>query len=156
MAEYRDFIKYTGYGDITTGGLHSWNCRHTFGAFDPEIDTPPLSDAQLAEQRKRDLETKKYSWRDLRGVKWEREFTYREALDRQREMERQMRITRSNLNLLRQLGLKEPYQDEYNRYRAQSAEYTRFAESMGIDEQRERIYVDGIGRILKWRKEWEL
>lgn len=145
MAEYKDFVNETGYGDVA--GLSGANCRHSFGAHIPGISMPPPSEEELEEQHKRDIETKHYVWKDKRGVEHERDFTLRDALDRQREMERNMRDTRKQAAAMKAAGLTDEHTALRARYRAQSAEYKRFSGEMGIIEQRERIYMDGLGRI---------
>lgn len=108
---------------------------------------PPPSKEELKAQYKRDTETKHYKWKDNRGVEHEREFTYRDALDRQRELERQMRNTRARAMGYKAGGLEEEYTIQKARYQSQRAEYKKFSNFMGIDTNYERIYMDGLGRI---------
>lgn len=142
---YPDFVQSTGYGDVA--GLSGANCRHSFGAFLPGISQLPISAEEFAEMERKEKETKHYKWTDSRGVKHENDFTLREALDRQREMERQMRYTRAAAKGMKAAGQDEEYTALKARYRHQRAEYKRFSESMGIITQFERVYVDGLGRI---------
>lgn len=145
MPQYADFVKSTGYGD--PAGYRGPNCRHSHGAYFPGISTLPISKEELAEMARREKETKNYKWKDSRGVEHENDFTLREALDRQRDMERQMRLTRAEAKAQQTAGQDEEYHALKARYSHQRKEYERFSKSMGIITQWERVYVDGLGRI---------
>jgi len=143
--KYSDFETETGWGDIL--GLGGVNCRHSWGNYFPGISIPPPSEEELAEQHKRDTKTKHYKRKDSRGVERERDFTLRDALDRQRDLERQMKDTRKQAVAMKTAEQTGEYTALKARYQVQSAEYKRFSEAMGIVEQRERIYMDGLGQI---------
>lgn len=142
---YPDFVTETGYGD--PAGYSGPNCRHSMGAYLPGISEPLYTPEELEAQHNRDIATTPYKWRDSRGVAHERDFTIRDALDRQRELERRMRDTRREAKMQQVAGQDDEYNSLKARYRKQSAEYKRFSGAMGIHEQRERVYVDGLGRI---------
>lgn len=144
MSKYLDFIRNTGYGEIT--GLKGVNCRHDFGAYFPGISTPP-NEEELKKQQERDKEKTFYKWKDTRGVEHERYFTHREALDRQRDLERQMRTTRVRAKTFKSGNMEESYLENKARYRAQRAEYINFSNAMGIQPQFERVRMDGLGKI---------
>lgn len=143
--KYPNFVESTGYG--TGEGLGGWNCRHSFSAFFPEFSERRWTDEQLKEMNKEENKPIKYTWKDKRGVEHTNTFTYREALDKQRLRERQMRITRSKAKAFEKAGQEEEYQLQKGRYRSQLAEYKRFASAMDIDLQMQRVYIDGLGRI---------
>lgn len=77
-----------------------------------------------------------------------KQYTAYEATQRQRRLETTMRAQRQKIKLLEEGGA-----DEEDiilaraRYRATSAEYSRFSKAMGIPQQRERVTVDGLGAI---------
>lgn len=145
-AGYPDFIKSTGYGDVA--GLSGINCRHSFGAYFPGISTPPPSEEELAEQRRRDTTTKPYTFKNKKGEEVTKEYTYYEATQEQRRQERLMRDIRKQAAAMKAAGITEEHTALKARYRAQTAEYKRFSEAMGIIEQRERVYMDGLGRVF--------
>lgn len=142
---YPDLITYTGLGDVA--GLLGTFCRHQLGAIFPQFQSPPLSKEQLQQLREEAEKTTHYKWTDTRGVEHERDFTLRDALDRQRELERAMRLTRSRANAMKHAGQDDEYTTLKGHYRRQRAEYRRFSRAMGITEQWERVYMDGLGRI---------
>jgi len=142
---YPDFIESTQYG--TAGGLCGVNCRHSFGIYFPDSSITAPTEEQLAAQHERDTNTKPYKWTDKRGVDHEKDFTLRNALDRQREMERAMRATRKEAVLMKNAGMTDEYTALKAKFQAQSDEYKRFSAAMEIIEQRNRIFIDGLGRI---------
>lgn len=144
MDKYADFIRSTGYGD--PAGLSGPNCRHSFSAFIPGISAEP-SQKELEQQDIKDAETTRYTWIDARGVKHDRLFTLREALDRQRSFERAMRSTRAEIKAQEAAGQGEEVAVLRARYKSQSSEYRRFSAAIGIKEQRNRIYMDGLGKV---------
>lgn len=141
-----DFEKTTGWGQIT--GLAGVNCRHSWTSYLPGVSPAPPTAEELAEQHARDKATKPYKWTDKRGKEHEKDFTMRDALDRQREMERRMRQTRKEAKALETAGLTDDATALKIRYRSQLREYEKFSKVMGIITQKNRIYMDGIGRVL--------
>lgn len=154
------------------GTLDDANCRHDVYGVLPEM--PPVYTAeQLKEMNAKNAETKTYittwgtsrrdpdnpdKWLFRMGDKRVMELTYRDQLDRQREMERQMRTTRRTAVGYREARLRThkdedgntvigAYEAERARYYTQRAEYKAFSRKMGIDEQFERVYLDMIGRL---------
>lgn len=151
MANYPDFLKKTGFG--TGEGLHGFGCRHNFSAgFD--FTPPPFTEEQLAEMTAKELETKEYEWKDRRGVSHKRSFTLRQALDRQRDMERQMRATMGQGVAFKAAKDEAGYTSAYNLYSRQLQEYKKFSKTMGILPQMERVYPAFPGGFHKWRSEW--
>lgn len=145
MPQYKDFVTEVGYGD--PAGYGGINCRHSMGAYLPGVSPPPPTEAELAEMERKELETTHYKWKDARGVEHERDFTLRDALDRQRNMESQMRITRSEARAQKEAGQDAEYAALKRRYSAQRKEYRLFSEAMNIEPDWGRITVDGLGRI---------
>lgn len=77
-----------------------------------------------------------------------KEYTLYEAKQRQRQMETAMRAQREKVHLLRKGGAdKEEITAARAKYQGQLNEYAKFSKKMGLKEERERIYIDGRGRI---------
>lgn len=125
-----------GLGDVT--GLHGANCYHDYNAFPPgSIRT--YTDAQLDEMNRQENTPKKYGGK---------EYTTYEALQKQRAMEREMRKTRQDINLLKhgdadqnQITLKKV------KYQGQMQSYKDFSKKLELPEQWSRVYQDGLGRM---------
>lgn len=78
----------------------------------------------------------------------DKEYTTYEALQRQRKLETKMRAQRQEIHLLKTGNASEDdILNAQSRYRVTSAEYTRFSKEMGLPQQRERVTVDGLGKI---------
>jgi hypothetical protein len=104
----------------------------------------PYSEEQLKQQSERDKAVKPYEWTDGHGNKQKREFTQREAQDRQREMERRMRKTRQLAAGYKAGGNGGEYKAQKLKFRNQRKEYERFSEAMGLRTQMNRVTVDGL------------
>lgn len=134
---YPDFVESTGYG--TVQGLCGANCYHDFYPFVPGISEPNYTDEELKEMNEKENTPISYGGK---------EYTAYEATQRQRQLETTMRAQREKIHLL-EVG-KADEQDIINargQYRTTSAEYSRFSEAMGLPQQRDRVYVDGLGNV---------
>lgn len=120
-------------------GLAGWNCYHSYYPFIPGISKRTYTDEQLEEMNRKENEKKLYR---------NKEYTTYEATQRQREFETIMRKQRQDIKLL-QAAIADPFdiQDAQIRYRETMRQYREFSEAMGLPQQRERIYVDGLGRV---------
>lgn len=139
-----DLVKICGLG--TAEGLCGCNCYHDYYPFVPGISERSYTDEELDKMRVEENTPK-----DFNGKK----YTKYEALQRQRRLETTMRAQRQRIRLLEEGGANE---DDIitarGRYRVTSAEYTRFSKAMDLPQQRERVYVDGLGNVGvgKWKK----
>ena len=126
-----------GLGTVT--GLLGVNCYHTYYPFFPGISQRNWSDDWLEEQNRKEAEPKSFDGK---------EYTLYEAKQRQRQMETAMRAQREKVKLLQAGGAD---QDEVilhkAKYQGQLNEYSRFCRKMSLTEERERIYLDMMGRI---------
>lgn len=126
-----------GLGTVT--GLLGVNCYHTYYPFFPGISQRNWSDDWLEEQNRKEAEPKSFDGK---------EYTLYEAKQRQRQMETAMRAQREKVRLLQHGGAD---QDEIilhkAKYQGQLNEYSRFCRKMSLTEERERIYLDMIGKI---------
>ena len=126
-----------GLGTVT--GLLGVNCYHTYYPFFPGISQRNWSDDWLEEQNRKEAEPKSFDGK---------EYTLYEAKQRQRQMETDMRAQREKVRLLQHGGAD---QDEIilhkAKYQGQLNEYSRFCRKMSLTEERERIYLDMMGKI---------
>ena len=126
-----------GYGTVT--GLCGANCRHTFHPFIPGVSERLYPDDWLEEQNKREAQTKEWNGRQLNAY---------EQTQQQRKMETAMRAQRQKIRLLEEAGAdKDDIMLEKAKYQGQLNEYKQFSKKMGLVEQRERIYQDGLGKV---------
>lgn len=129
--KYPDFVSSTGYG--TAGGLKGVNCTHDFYPFWEGIDKLP-----------EDIE-------DVAPVKINgKEYTYYQANQKQRSMERGIRATKREIEAQQNIG------GETTQLRAtlkaQMAEYKRFSAMAGIREKPNRLSVSRGSSDLKKTK----
>ena len=143
--KYPDFVRYTGYGDIL--GIGGVNCRHSWGGFDPQFQTPNYTDEDLAKMKAKDAIKRKWETKNRKGENIVKEFDHYGATQEQRRQERIMREQRAKIVGYREAGAKEELEAK-SRYAEQRAVYKRFSKKMGLDEQFDRVYLDGLGRLL--------
>ena len=125
-------------GDVT--GLCGANCYHNYHPFIPGISIPVYTEEELEELNRQEREP----------IEWKgKKYTKYEATQRQRQLETTMRAQREEMALLKEGGADED--DLINcraRYNATSHEYAQFSDAMGLPQQRERVYGDGLGTKL--------
>lgn len=126
-------------GDVQ--GLCGANCYHDYSPVIPGISEPTYSAEELAEMERQEKEPIEYNGK---------QYTKYEALQRQRRLETTMRTQRQEMKLLKEGGVDED--DLINcraRYMGTSHEYAQFSKAMGLPQQRERVYGDGLGNIMQ-------
>ena len=131
-----------GLGTVT--GLCGANCYHTYFPFVPGVSVRTYMDEWLDEQNRKESEPTEF-----RG----KEYTLYEAKQRQRQMETAMRAQREKVQLL-QKGGADPQEVmlQKAKYQGQLNEYAVFSRKMGLKEERERIYIDGRGRVASTQR----
>lgn len=126
-----------GLGTVT--GLLGVNCYHTYHLFFPGLSERNWTDDWLEEQNRKENEPREFLGK---------EYTLYEAKQRQRQMETAMRAQREKVKLLQAGGAD---QDDVilhkAKYQGQLNEYSRFCRKMSLTEERERIYLDMMGKI---------
>lgn len=126
-----------GLGTVT--GFLGVNCYHTYHLFFPGLSERNWTDDWLEEQNRKENEPREFLGK---------EYTLYEAKQRQRQMETAMRAQREKVKLLQAGGAD---QDEVilhkAKYQGQLNEYSRFCRKMSLTEERERIYLDMMGKI---------
>lgn len=126
-----------GLGTVT--GLLGANCYHTYYPFFPGISERNWSDDWLEEQNRKESKPKEFQ---------DKEYTLYEAKQRQRQMETAMRAQREKVQMLQNGGAdRQEVMLQKAKYQGQLNEYAAFSRKMGLKEERERIYIDGRGRI---------
>lgn len=133
----KELTDICGLGTVT--GLLGANCYHSYFPFIPGISKRQWTDEQLDEMNGKENEPKSYKGK---------EYTTYEATQRQRQLETLMRAQRRKIKLLKSGGADE--EDIVNamaKYRATMSQYTAFSKQMGLQQQRERIYADGLGKV---------
>ena len=126
-----------GLGTIT--GLLGANCYHQYNAFIPGVSVRTYSDQQLDQMNPEENRTKEYNGK---------EYTTYEALQHQRKMETLMRKQRQDIKLLETGGAsKNDILAAKSRYRSTMSQYVEFSKSMELPQQKERVYMDGLGKL---------
>lgn len=126
-----------GLGTVT--GFLGANCYHTYYPFFPGISERNWSDDWLEEQNRKESKPKEFQGK---------EYTLYEAKQRQRQMETAMRAQREKVQMLQDSGAdRQEVMLQKAKYQGQLNEYAVFSRKMGLKEERERIYIDGRGKI---------
>nr|DAN87688.1 MAG TPA: minor capsid protein [Caudoviricetes sp.] len=118
--KYPDFFKETGYGTVT--GLKGANCTHDFY---PYWEGASIIPEDIKEPAPRIIGGKTY--------------TYYESTQKQRQMERQIRATKREIEATKSIG--GDAQDLQNKLRGQLSDYTSFSKAAGLKERDNRLRV---------------
>ena len=133
----RELVDVCGLGKVT--GLCGINCYHWYQVFIKGISVRNYTDEELDRMIAEENRPRHYNGK---------EYTTYTALQRQRDLELTMRKQRQDIALL-----KEGDGDEFDilaaqtKYHATMQEYVRFSGAMDLPQQRERIYMDGLGKV---------
>ena len=134
---YAQLQNVCGLGTVT--GLHGANCYHDYNPFIPGISARTYTDEQLAQMMEEENTPKKYLGK---------EYTTYQALQKQRQMERNMRKTRQDIKLLQEGGANDrSVVSKKARYQLQMQQYKAFSNAIGLPEQMPRVYQDGLGQV---------
>jgi hypothetical protein len=132
-----ELISVCGLDSIT--GLCGANCYHSYYPFIPGISERTYTDRQLTEMNAKENTKKAYG---------DKEFNAYEATQYQRNLETLMRKQRQDINLLEKGGAsKDDIIAAKSRYRSTMAQYADFSSKMKLPQQKERIYMDGLGNV---------
>lgn len=136
MDELRS-ICHLGEGD----GLCGWNCRHSYYAFISGISVRTYTPEQLQELEEKEKEIKTYMGKQYNAY---------EAAQTQRKLETKMRKQRAYAKqLMRGNGSPDDIAAAKVKYAQTLRQYHAFSKKMKLPEQMERVYMDGLGRILR-------
>ena len=136
--KYPDFVKETGYGTVT--GLKGANCTHDFY---PYWEGASIIPEDIKEPDPRTIGGKTY--------------TYYESTQKQRQMERQIRATKREIEATKSIG--GDAQDLQNKLRGQMADYKSFSKAAGLKERDNRLRVESgtsdlrKTKTIKWIEE---
>ena len=124
-------------------GLCGANCKHSYFAFVDGVSVRTYTPEQL-----REMEANEQVERSYQG----KSYNAYEAQQRQRALETRMRKQRSDIDLLKkgkasQLDIQAAQAKYLNTLR----EYQGFSKKMELPEQMQRVYMDGLGRVLLGR-----
>lgn len=134
---YDELVSVCGLGDVK--GLKGANCRHDYFPFIEGVSVRVYTDEQLEEMNAKENEKRKYNGK---------EYTAYEATQRQRYLETAMRAQRQKVKLLQEANAdKKDITAVKCKYQKLSKEYTDFSKKMGLPQERQRIYSDGLGKI---------
>lgn len=126
----QQLIDICGLG--TGPGLLGWNCYHHYDAFIPGISVRKYTDDQLADMRKKALETKE--WKGKR-------YTIYEATQKQRQLETKMRACNEKIAMLKEGGAsRDSITAQTIRRNDLYKEYRDFSKEFGLPEQINRVY----------------
>ena len=126
-----------GLGTVT--GLLGANCYHTYYPFFPGLSKRNWTDDWLKKKNIEENTPKSFK---------EKDYTVYQAKQRQRQMETAMRAQREKVQLLQKGGAdRDEVMLQKAKYQGQLDEYAQFSRKMGLNQERERIYMDGRGRV---------
>lgn len=132
-------VCHLGDGD----GLCGWNCRHSYLAFIPGYSIRTYTPEQLQELEEKEKQTIPYQGKN---------YTPYQAEQAQRKMETKMRAQRAYAKQLQQGKAKEEdVVAAKAKYLNTLHQYQQFSNKMGLSEQMERVYMDGLGRMALGR-----
>lgn len=134
---YKELENVCGLGTVT--GLCGANCYHWYDIFIPGASVRNYTDEELQEMMEE--ENKKTSYDG-------KEYTTYEALQRQRKLELTMRVYRQDIKLMKESEVSElEIMGVQARYKQTMDEYVKFSKVMKLPQQRDRIYMDGLGKV---------
>lgn len=137
----QELISICRLGDVD--GLCGANCKHSYFAFVEGVSVRTYTPEQLREMEANEQITRSYHGKSYNAY---------EAQQRQRVLETRMRKQRSDIDLLKkgkasQLDIQAAQAKYLNTLR----EYQGFSKKMELPEQMQRVYMDGLGRVLSGR-----
>lgn len=132
----------------TAEGLCGANCYHVYYPFIPGISKRNWTDNWLKEQNKKEDTPKTFKGKEYTGY---------EASQRQRVLETRMRAQRESIQLLKDND-GDPFDilAMQSRYRGTMDEYVKFSRAMNLREQKDRIYMDGLGNLTRNKRAAEI
>ena len=137
----QELISICRLGEVD--GLCGANCKHSYFAFVDGVSVRTYTSEQLREMEANEQVARSYQGKSYNAY---------EAQQRQRTLETRMRKQRSDIDLLKkgkasQLDIQAAQAKYLNTLR----EYQGFSKKMELPEQMQRVYMDGLGRVLPGR-----
>ena len=138
--EYPDFVSSTGYG--TGPGLGGWNCRHGFHAFYPGISIPTYTKEQL-----KNIDPPPFEYKG-------KTYTYYEATQKQRQLERNIRKTKMELIGYKNAGLKDDFTAASIKLNRQKEAYKEFSKVAKIRPKNDRTQLYEFDKSISQKAVW--
>lgn len=138
--KYPSLKAVTGYGTVT--GLKGANCRHDFYPVIEGISEPSYTEEEL-----KNIDPPPFEYNG-------KTYTYYEATQKQRAMERSMRKTKREILAADATDDKDSFAEKSVLLRRQKEEYGRFSKAAGLSERNERAQVGGFGHSQASRAAW--
>ena len=138
--KYPSLKAVTGYGTVT--GLKGANCRHDFYPVIEGISEPSYTEEEL-----KNIDPPPFEYNG-------KTYTYYEATQRQRAMERSMRKTKREILAADATDDKDRFTEKSVLLRRQKEEYGRFSKAAGLSVRNERAQVGGFGHSQASRAVW--
>lgn len=138
--KYPDFVESTGYG--TGPGLGGWNCRHSFFPFFPGISTRAYSEEHL-----KNIDPPPFEYNG-------KTYSYYEASQHQRAIERAIRKTKTELIGYNAAGLKTDFTNASIRLKQQEKYYREFSKVADIPMEKDRLQTLGFGKSVSQKSVW--
>lgn len=139
----RQLISVCGLGSVD--GLEGANCRHNHMAFIPGISVRTYTAEQLRAMTEKEDTTFVWHGKEYKGY---------EAAQQQRHMETVMRKQRSDVRLLQQgKADSDEVMAAKSRYLNTLHQYQGFSKRAKLPEQMERVYMDGLGKVINNSKQ---
>ncbi|MBN8046933.1 minor capsid protein [Paraclostridium bifermentans] len=138
--EYPSFIESTGYG--TGPGLGGWNCRHSFYPFIPGISNRAYTDEELD-----NIDPSPFEYNG-------KMYTYYEATQHQRQIERAIRKTRTQLVGYEAAGLKAEFTNASIILKQQEKYYREFSKVADIPTEKDRLQAYKFNKSISQKVVW--
>lgn len=138
--KYPSLKAVTGYGTVT--GLKGANCRHDFYPVIEGISEPSYTEEEL-----KNIDPPPFEYNG-------KTYTYYEATQKQRAMERSMRKTKREILAADATDDKDSFAEKSVLLRRQKEEYGRFSKAAGLSVRNERAQVGGFGHSQASRAAW--
>lgn len=138
--KYPSLKAVTSYGTVT--GLKGANCRHDFYPVIEGISEPSYTEEEL-----KNIDPPPFEYNG-------KTYTYYEATQKQRAMERSMRKTKREILAADATDDKDSFAEKSVLLRRQKEEYGRFSKAAGLSVRNERAQVGGFGHSQAGRAVW--
>lgn len=138
--EYPPFIESTGYG--TGPGLGGWGCRHSFYPFIPGISNRAYTDEELY-----NIDPSPFEYNG-------KMYTYYEATQHQRQIERSIRKTRTQLVGYEAAGIKDEFTNASIILKQQEKYYREFSKVADIPTEKDRLQAYKFNKSISQKAVW--
>lgn len=138
--EYPPFVESTGYG--TGPGIAGWGCRHSFYPFIPGVSARAYSDEELER-----IDPPPFIYNGT-------EYTYYEATQHQRAIERAIRKTKTKLIGYKAANLTDEFTNTSIKLKQQERYYRKFSKAADIPTEKDRLQVYKFDKSISQKAVW--